>query len=580
LRAIVLRPAFLEAAKGLIDALALQRTWPQEDDAVQALRHVSAAVDSQVPWLLLARGRLEREAGDRDSSAVLFKRALAAGCDSAIGWLELARELYHAGKADEAHHAYLAGARSIRSEADARLYRESLALVASPPERATLDSTPIDSMGRFVARFWARRDADAGRRDGERLAEHYRRLEVAERSFRPIGLTSQMAPFMFGIGSGPPDPLGMTDPAEQPLIALLDSAMLSQYPQTANGYLLPGAVWLRQGPPDDFAGNFWKYDEGGRRFIFRVGGQRFGSVCDLSPRYCGPASGMRRQQWEREWAEMLDSSMTTDAYPLVFEHRLAPVVSIYSLLAPASDRGQALVVFGVRVSDLKPRSVPDDSTVAAFPLDFRIIAYPPSGAARFELDTTRWFTAPLSVDHDAWLTGTVMLPLPPGAYNARVVIEESPLRSPETNDSLRVDSRGAVVGRDSMIVSRAGDSLVMSDIVPGLERGGLTWDHGGQTVALNPLSVWRRGEPIEVYYELAGLVPDGRLRTQIRVMKGSDSTHAVTLSFSDDVHRARQAFRRTLGTSRLSAGSYTIEVAVTSASGEAIVRRTTVEIGG
>ncbi|HET7602348.1 MAG TPA: hypothetical protein VFK36_04975 [Gemmatimonadales bacterium] len=352
LYALKLDPTLLDAAHELIEVIAKQDRWPQEGDAMHAFRRLNVHIGSPPPWLLLARGRLEREAGDRDSAGVLFRRTLAAGGDSALAWLELARELYHAGEADAAHQAYLAGARSIHSEADAKPYRKSLALVASPPERPALDSAPIDSMGALVTRFWARRDADAGRPDGERLAEHYRRLEVAERSFRPIGLPSQIAPFVFGTGSGPADPLGMMDSTERPLIALLDSSMLSGYAQTANGYLLPGAVWLRQGPPTDFAGNFWEYEDGTRRLIIRVGGQRFGTVCDLSPRYCGIASGPRRQQWEREWAEMLDTSLTTDAYPLVFEHRVAPVVNIYSLLPRSSDGGQALVVFGVRVSDL------------------------------------------------------------------------------------------------------------------------------------------------------------------------------------------------------------------------------------
>lgn len=579
LRAIELRPTDLTAAEGLIEALGLQKSWPQQDDVMHALRRVSAAVDSQPPWLLLSRARLERETGDRDSSAVLLRRYLVAGGDSALGWLELARELYHADKAEEAHAAYLAGARSVHSVEDAAPYRESVALVASPAELSVLDSTPTDSIGGFAARFWARRDADAGRPEGDRMAEHYRRLEVAERSFRPIGKPSLIAPFLFGSVAIPSDPLAPADSAEQPLIDLLDSTMLARHPRAVNRYLLPGAVWLRQGPPADFAGNFWKYDDGTRRFIIRVGGQRFGSVCDLSPRYCGPASGILRQRWEREWAEMLDSSLTTDAYPIRFEHRLAPIVNVYSLLAASGSGGTALIVFAVHVSDLKSRPVPRDSAQAAFPLAFRIIAYPPSGAARFERDTTRWFSAPVATRGSAWLTGTLTLPLPAGLYNARVVIEESPLRSPEAADSLPVDSRGAVVGRDSMIVARVADALAMSDIVPGLEHGGLTWQYGEETLTLNPLSVWRRGEPIELRYELSGLEPGSRLRTEIRLVRGNDSTHAVTLSFSDQVRRARQAFQRAVGTTRLASGGYTLEVEVTTERGVTAVRRARVVIG-
>jgi hypothetical protein len=275
---------------------------------------------------------------------------------------------------------------------------------------------------------------------------------------------------------------------------------------------------------------------------------------------------------------MMDSALATDAYPVSFEHRLAPVVNIYSLLGSSPPNGLALVVFSVRVSDLKPRPVAGDTAHDAFPLDFRVIAYPPSGAARFELDTTRWFSAPVSVDHDTWLSGTLALQLPAGLYNARVRIQEAPLGAPEMTDSLRAGSRGVVVGRDSMVVASRADSLAMSDVVPGRTRGGLPWRHAGETIALNPLSVWRRGEPIEMYYAVAGLKPGSRLRTRIRVSKGDDSTHAVTLSFSDDVRDTRQSFQRAVGTRRLTAGRYTVEVEVTTAEGASVRRRAEVEI--
>lgn len=574
MHAIALNPALLPAARGLIDALALQERWPQEDDAARSLRLVSAAVDFEPPWLLLARARLERERGERDSVAVLLRRYLRQGGDVAVGEFELARELYHAGKSREAHEVYLDGALHAGSADGVMLYRNSLALVADSGELNTLDSAPVDAFGVLVKRFWARRDASAGRTSGERLAEHFRRVEVAERSFRRRSDRLDLLPLGMRGGYQAEGLAGITDSTFASLVADPDSSMLSAYPTALGRYTRAGLIWLRHGPPDDFAGNYWKYERDGQSLLLGAGGLRSGGLCDIAPRYCY----MTRRKWD-ELRDMAHAALTTDDYPLRFEHTLAPVVNIYSLLTPSQEDGQALVVFGVRVSDLKPRQVADDSTVAAFPLNFRIIAYPPSGAARFELDTTRWFTAPMSVEDDAWITGTLTLPLPAGLYNARVVIEESPLRSPEADDSLPVDSRGAVVGRDSMIVSQIADSLAMSDIVPGLERGGLRWELGGETIALNPLSVWRRGEPIEIYYELAGLVPGSELRTQIRVMKGNDSTDAVTLSFSDDVRRSHQIFHRSLGTRRLSAGSYMVEVKVTTASGEAIVRRTRVEMG-
>lgn len=279
---------------------------------------------------------------------------------------------------------------------------------------------------------------------------------------------------------------------------------------------------------------------------------------------------------------MLDTALTTDSYALEFERELSPIVSLHALLGDrgAEERGRVLVVFAVRAGDLTPRPAGGDSTRSAFPLDFRVIAYPPSGSERFEVDTTRWLTAPSSVDGDAWLTGVLALPLPAGLYNARVVIEESPALAPDSADSLALASRGVVVGRDSIIVGSAGSEFAMGDLVPGREDGGLTYQAVGGTLHLNPLSVWPRGEPIELWYELAGLDLGGILSTTIRFYRGTDTTHAVELRFTDEVRRERQVFQRTLDTRRLSPGPYAVEVRVVNQRGEALVRRTSVEISG
>ncbi len=582
MRTLELDPTLLPAAKGLLDVLPLQGGWPQEDDAARSLRTVSAAVDSGPPWLLLARARLERRRGTRDSAAVLLRRYLRQGGDSGVGWLELARELYYSGNADDAHSAYLAGAMHASSEEAVALYRQSLLLVGDSEELAAFDSAPIDAIGPLVRRFWARRDASAGRSDGERLAEHYRRLEVAERSFRPIGDSTRLRPDLDFRNTAGPSLLAAPDSFELPFVRLLDSTLLMQYPLAIHGYTMRGAVWIRQGPPSDFAGDFWEYDEGGRSLIIRVGGERFGEVCDLSVRYCPPASPWERMRWRKEWAEMLDTALTTDSYARKFDRKLSPVVSLHALLGDrdTAERGRVLVVFAVRADDLTPRPAGSDSTRNAFPLDFRVIAYPPSGAERFQVDTTRWLTAPSSVGGDAWLTGTLELRLPAGLYNARVVIEESPAQAPGAADSLPMESRGVVVGRDSIVVGSGGSAFAMSDLVPGRENGGLTYQAAGGTLRLNPLSVWPRGEPIELWYELAGLDRGGTLRTTVRFYRGNDTTHAVELQFTDEVRRERQAFQRTLDTRRLSPGHYVVEVSVVNQRGEMLVRRTSVEVSG
>ncbi len=118
----------------------------------------------------------------------------------------------------------------------------------------------------------------------------------------------------------------------------------------------------------------------------------------------------------------------------------------------------------------------------------------------------------------------------------------------------------------------------MSDLVPGRENGGLTYQAVGGTLRLNPLSVWPRGEPIELWYELAGLDRSGTLSTTVRFYRSTDITHAVELRFTDEVRGERQAFRRALDTRRLTPGRYVVEVSVVNRLGGALVRRTSVEV--
>ena len=584
MRAIELDPTSLDAALGLIEALTAQRGWPQEDDAMRSLRALSAAVHPAPPWLLLARARLERQRGDRDSTPVLLRRYLSMGGDSAIGCLELARELYHAGDDREARLAYLAGAAAADSPEGIALYRQSLAPIAAPGELAAFDSTSSGSIGDFIINFWARRDASAGRADGERLAENYRRLEVAERTFRPIGNPSSVLPFTMTDPAIENSDLSGEDATNSLLGQLFDGSLLTRFPQVISGYSRQGAIWLRHGPPDDIAGKFWKYDRQGRMLILDVGAGNFGDACDLSPRYCSgaalagrpvPATQLRR--WYAEWDTMMQRALTTDDYPLHFARSLKPIVNVYSLLAPSGTGGRALVVFAVRAGDLAARPMAADTSLKAYPLNFRVIAYAPSGAARFELDTTRWFAAPRSLEHDAWLTGTLVRPLPAGLYDTRVVIKEAPFRAPASADTMPVDSRGVVVGRDSMTVPGVGGSLAMSDLVPGNSAAGLGWWNGEHPLHLNPLAVWHRGEPLQLYYEVSGLRPGAALHTAIRLSQGEADNHAVTLTFTDRVRTPRQEFERALGTTRLAPGQYAVEVELT-ADGVSASRSTIVEI--
>src|SRR6185503_9622835 len=179
-QAIAADPAFVPAALHLADlTLSLRDTalfGPARDD----LRLASAASPGD-PLVLLARGRLERAADQADSAETVFERYVWAGGDRALGLLELARTRLARGDA-AGEGAYYAGAAVDDSVAVAG-YRADLAPIAADSELAAFDRTRGAERAEFLRRFWTTRDGLEMRAEGERLREHYRRLQYARRHF-------------------------------------------------------------------------------------------------------------------------------------------------------------------------------------------------------------------------------------------------------------------------------------------------------------------------------------------------------------------------------------------------------------
>src|SRR5690606_35120586 len=125
----------------------------------------------------LLRGRLERRGGDVDSALAAFARYAAAGGDAALARFERARALLASGRPGGAA-AYFEGA-ELADSAVAAAYRGDLGYIASDDDLAGYDAATGRARRAWLERFWRLRDLEAIRGEGERLAEHYRRLEVA-----------------------------------------------------------------------------------------------------------------------------------------------------------------------------------------------------------------------------------------------------------------------------------------------------------------------------------------------------------------------------------------------------------------
>ncbi len=587
MRAIDLDPTAFDAATGLIDALAAQDAWQQTDDALRRLRRVTEAGKAPPPRVLLARARLERFRGNRDSTTVLLRRYRENGGDPGLASFELAREAFFHGDLHAGVEAYYAGLAHPSPET-IELYRDNLALIAEGPELGQLDSAGASGFPAAVRAFWTRREAHEGRAEGERVAEHFRRIERADRYSRRIGHESTYfrdilrtpsirTPFVAETLITPEDTmLNRYEP--------LWNTILTRERVTRRAYTLVGNMLLRHGQPDDIAGEFWAYDRLGGSLILRMDTDYPGSACDLAVRYCDgrdlqglPMMQQRAGSWKIEWGDMMTYALTTDDYPLRFARALHPVVNTYALFDSNGANGQLLVTFALRARELE--SVPADvEGGAAYQLFFRIIAFTPAGERRAELDSTRVFTVADTLDADAWLIGTMGLPLSAGTWNMRTVIQELGAIGETPSDSAAARRPGLVVGRQAIHVGRETSSLALSDLVPGMVGSGLAWSNGSTRVALNPLGVWPRGRPIQLYYEASGLRVGRSVRTSIRILRGSDEKPLVELSFTDPVASAHQSFVREIATNKLPAGQYVIEVELRDSSGARVSRRNGVRI--
>lgn len=587
IRALTLDSTLSPAAIMLPRALALLPQWMPYKQARNALRRTAGTTAEKIPSVLLARAEYERETGERDSTMALLQRYLAAGGDSARGYLELAGERYARGDVAGGEAAYRMGARHVPSDRVGRsIYRANLAWVADTAELQTFDTLRPSRLPEWIMNFWSRRDLAEGRPPGARLREHFRRYEYAEKNFR--------LPRKLRIGLVQPDLLTRD---VTPLSADAETSDLERDPEVRLGALsapwsIPprgdfdarGVVYLRLGPPDNRAGNWWAY--------YRSDGDLYlqvvptiaalpGNLCDLAPRYCRPPATMTR-----ELTHDAVVAQTTDNSGMHYHEQLRPIVQMYATVDPGVGSG-LLAVFALPSDGLSAVARDSGGSQAMYPIHFRLAAALPSGGGRQDADTLRHFVVdhPLTVGER--LVGTMDLPVPPGRYNVRLTIEEpdSAGYQPAGYEPEQTGTRGAVVGLDGIQVPPArSDSLAMSDVILGREGSGLVWvAPDGAAVPLNPLNAYPPSGTVALYYQLIGLRSGTQYETTIALARADDEKKQtlVSLRSTERATRNWMAVRRQLELPRLKPGHYRLMVTVKpagSGTGRAVSRSGTVNV--
>lgn len=263
--------------------------------------------------------------------------------------------------------------------------------------------------------------------------------------------------------------------------------------------------------------------------------------------YVSDPSAGRIEALARRDRAAAERALTTDSYPLRFEEDLAPVIQLFAVGTAASETG-VLGVFSVRADRLDPGpAAPDGRTT--YPVQVRFAAIDSSGRVLRIVDTLRTFAVRAPLPRDAWISGTVEMPLGSGTYDVRLLLSQP------------ASGRGGAGGRLGVAIPGDANSLSMSDVVTGLD-GSLVWRGHGIEVPLNPLGAYPHEATAELYYELGGLRPGTRYRTTIEISRGEGDSDRIAVTFTETADTPVLRSRRSLGLATLPPGRYVLSVTI------------------
>ncbi len=609
-RAAEVDPAFAAAVVDLADAAMRQRIRPRLEVALGAVREAAATEAARVPAVQLARGRLERIAGNSDSSVVALHRYLGVGGDSGIGHLELARSLYFGGRETEGRQAYFAGIERAESERAAALYRQDAGWAATPEELAAFDRLTVGDRAPWLRRFWERRDLADVRAPGERLAEHHRRYFYALDHYRLLSrhrrydvinpYRNEQQEFddrgIIYLRHGEPDRRASfasprirrgareidVPPNESWLYVRPDRNLVFHFSagDDVQDYKLVESL------ADVLGGQASLMLQSGAEFDTALVGELFASRIALDPVYqrlaaVGTADHRRVLAGERRaGSQAIRAGTTTDSYAMRFRAPLRAVVRHHVVGREAHPGGQLLLVFAVPGDALVPEVSSEGIT---YRVRLRVLAAAGGGTGSVFVDTLRSIQTQQPFGPGQFLQGFLTVPIAAGEYALRVLVAEP-----------RRDAGDVLTEAQLSVPEFAADTFAVSDIVIGSVGSDLTWPAGSDTVHVEPLRRFRPEAQLEVYYELHGLEEGAPYRTRLEVAKeGGGSVFGwlkrlfggggppISLTFEGVASGPTTRVLQTVDIGDLSAGQYRLRIRVENPRGTAqIERQTAFEVVG
>ncbi len=236
-------------------------------------------------------------------------------------------------------------------------------------------------------------------------------------------------------------------------------------------------------------------------------------------------------------------AVTTNAYPLHFDHSLNAVLRAYGLAQP----GRLLVAFGIPPQSLELISL---GGRPALPLRLRITALSKGGGSPVTFDTTLLYDATRPVRPNQWVAGAVDFPVATGEYEIRWLLTGADPAAGSSGLQLGVDVPAPVGGRPTVCVFLLG--------TPNTE---LRWPTPAGAFPLSASNAYRVGDDMEVLLEAEDL-PSGApmtVRTRIEPADGAEG-RSVTTQVTAHADGTSLAVRLSLHLSELQPGYYRLTV--------------------
>jgi len=583
LQALDVEPGFAPALIELARVALTQRFNTSLQQALAALRVAAgSAAGNELP-VLLARGRLERLVGSADSALAAFRSYAAAGGDPALALLEEARTLFVLDSLS-GQAPYYAGA-ALDDSVAVNGYRDDIAPIATAAELQQLDAARGTARAQVLHDFWSQRDHQDLRVEGERLREHYQRLQVARLNYR-LALTKRRydTDERYRSGSTEYDDRGVIYVRHgTPSDSAVSMGVGSCY----------NLSWLYKRPEGDLIFHFVARDDvddyrlvqslmdiadaGG---IQRIGTNRCdgGDTSELvrtrtsfSPLYDQllVASSNRYYQLVNEdrarGMRSIAEGTTTDRYPLTYATPLE-VHALGVAVGELDTEPLLQVAFAVRGATLRSDA---GASEGSYTLRMRLVSMDADGRVVASVDSTVSYRGE-RVSDDGFLVGRMALAVPAGFVSWRLAVDQG-------------GDRGALLPLSSLEAAPVAGGLALSGLALGAASGSAQWSNSlGEKVLINPLGAWRSGDEVELYAELYGAEAGAPLAVEVIATKRKNGSGYVKIGTkgrsltvkSDELALGPMSpIRKTLSLARLAPGNYVIALRVTDASGTVVERQ-------